>query len=63
MQAQELSEANVKIGLLDKKIETADAECAKKVEVEREEVERFRAALDDQEMLVDVLKTGYYIHV
>ncbi len=49
-QAQELSEANVKIGLLDKKVESADADCAKKVEAEREEVLRFRAALDDQEM-------------
>lgn len=39
----------MKIGLLDKKVEQADSECAKKVEVEREEVQRFKAAMDEQE--------------
>ncbi len=40
----------MKIGLLEKKVESADGECAKQVEAEREEVERFKDALDDQEM-------------
>ena len=50
VQAQELSEANVKIGLLEKKVESADAECAKMVQAERDEVERFKNAFDLQEM-------------
>ena len=49
IQAQELSESNVKIGLLEKKVESADAECTKKVEAERKEVERFKEAFDEQE--------------
>ena len=49
LQAQELSEAGVKIGLLEKKVDTADSECAKKVAVEREEVQRFKDAMDEQE--------------
>lgn len=44
-----MSEANVKIGLLEKKVESADAECVKKVQAEREEVEKFKAAFDEQE--------------
>ena len=39
----------MKIGLLEKKVESADMECAKKVEGEREEVQRFRQAIDEQE--------------
>ena len=30
-------------------MESADAECAKKVQVEREEVDKFKAAFDEQE--------------
>lgn len=39
----------MKIGLLEKKVESADAECTKKVEAERKEVERFKEAFDEQE--------------
>ena len=39
----------MKIGLLEKKVESADADCAKKVEAEQEEVQRFRNAMDEQE--------------
>lgn len=44
-----MSEGSVKIGLLEKKVESADAECEKKVKAEREEVQRFRQAMDEQE--------------
>ena len=44
-----MSEASVKIGLLEKKVDSADTECDKKVAVEREEMQRFRQAMDEQE--------------
>ncbi len=39
----------MKIGMLEKKIELADAECDKKVCVEREEQDRLRSVMDEQE--------------
>ena len=39
----------MKVGLLDKKVESADTECAKKVGVEREEQDRLRRVMDEQE--------------
>ncbi len=49
VQGQELSEAGVKISLLEKKVEMADGECDKKVCVEREEQDRLRSVMDEQE--------------
>ena len=51
-QAQELSEAGVKIGLLEKKVESADAETARQVAKEREETERIRDIMEEQERWV-----------
>lgn len=39
----------MKIGLLEKKVEMADGECDKKVCVEREEQDRLRTVMDEQE--------------
>ncbi len=46
----------MKIGLLEKKVESADGECDKKVGVEREEQDRLRRVMDEQERWV------LYIH-
>lgn len=51
LQGQELSEAGVKIGLLEKKVESADVECEKKVAIEKEELQRVRDIMDEQERL------------
>ena len=53
-QAQELSEAGVKVGLLEKKVESADVECEKKVAVEREEQQRLKDVMDEQERWVEL---------
>ncbi|XP_064382819.1 dynactin subunit 1-like isoform X2 [Halichondria panicea] len=45
---QELSEAGVKIGLLEKKVKSADGKCDKQVGVEREEQDRLRRVMDEQ---------------
>lgn len=52
LQGQELSEAGVKIGLLEKKVESADAETARQVAKEREETERIRDIMEEQERWV-----------
>lgn len=52
LQGQELSEAGVKIGLLDKKVESADAECARQVAKEKEETQRIKDIMEEQERSV-----------
>lgn len=52
LQAGELSEAGVKIGMLEKKVESADAETARQVAREREETERIRDIMEEQERWV-----------
>ena len=49
VQSQELSEAGVKVGMLEKKVELADAETARKVAAEREEGNSYKAAMEEQE--------------
>ena len=49
VQGQEVSEAGVKIGLLEKKLELSDVECARKVEAEKEEVNHIRSIMQEQE--------------
>ena len=53
LQGQELSEAGVKIGLLEKKVESADAETARQVSKEREETERIKDIMEEQERSVE----------
>ena len=43
----------MKIGLLEKKVESADAETARQVSKEREESERIRDVMEEQERSVD----------
>lgn len=43
----------MKIGLLEKKVESADAECARQVGKEREETQRIKDIMEDQERSVD----------
>ena len=50
--AEELSEGGVKVGLLEKRVETADAECSRKVEEERAEASRIRAAMVEEKRWV-----------
>ena len=47
-----MSEAGVKIGLLDKKVESADAECARQVAKEKEETQRIKDIMEEQERSV-----------
>ncbi len=49
-----MSEANIKIGLLEKKVESIDSEIARQVAVERKETERMKEAKDNQERYVCV---------
>ena len=49
MQAEEISEASVKISRLDKKVASAEEDSARKVDQEKEETAKFRAALEEQE--------------
>ena len=49
MQAEEQSEAGVKVMRLEKKVAGAEEECARKVALEREETTKFKEALDLQE--------------
>ena len=42
----------MKIGLLEKKVESADTDCDKKVAVEREEQQRLKDIMDEQERWV-----------
>ena len=51
-QAQELSEAHVKIGLLEKKVESIDTEIARHVGAEKEETNKMKQALEKQERSV-----------
>ena len=44
-----MSEAGVKVGLLEKKVESADAECARQVAKEKEETERIKNIMEEQE--------------
>lgn len=62
MQAQELSEANVKIGLLEKKVESIDSEIAHHVGAEKEETEKMKEAMENQERSVgfSLLYFTYY---
>lgn len=48
-QAQELSEANVKIGLLEKKVESIDSEITRRISAEKEETDKIRKAMENQE--------------
>ena len=50
MQAEELSESGVKVMRLGKKVAGAEEDCARKVTLEREETDKFREALNLQEM-------------
>lgn len=49
IQAEELSEAGVKVSRLEKKVAGAEEESARKVAQEREETAKFKEALDEQE--------------
>jgi hypothetical protein len=59
-QAQELSEASVKIGLLEKKVESTDNVIASRVAAEKEETEKMKRAKDNQERLVVVVTFDLY---
>jgi dynactin 1 len=50
MKAEELSESGVKVMRLGKKVAGAEEDCARKVTLEREETDKFREALNLQEM-------------
>lgn len=39
----------MKVGLLEKKVESTDTEISKRVKVEREEVQRLKETMDEQE--------------
>lgn len=49
IQAEELSEASVKVSRLEKKVAGAEEESGRKVAREKEETAKFREALDKQE--------------
>ena len=51
-QAEELSEAGVKVSRLEKKVAGAEEESARRVAQEKEETAKFKAALDEQERWV-----------
>ena len=48
VQAQELSESNVKIGLLEKKLESSDMEMKRLADAEKDEVKKLKDQLERQ---------------
>jgi len=48
VQAQELSESNVKIGLLEKKLESSDFEIKRLADAEKDEVKKLKDQLERQ---------------
>lgn len=53
----------MKIGLLEKKVESADAECARQVAKEKEETERIKDIMEEQERSVPQELAYTLVHV